>query len=72
MAEVNKVGKKNFYKNLAKIPPCYATEDVYSPKKYATYLLNLHPNHGFIWDKEEVGNKTLEEGAFRVFIIMSL
>lgn len=33
MAEVNKVGNKHFDKNLAKIPPCYAVEEVYTPQK---------------------------------------
>lgn len=56
MVKVSKVGKKNFDRNLAKILPCYATEKVYTHKKDATYFLNLHPNHGFICDKELVEN----------------
>lgn len=31
MAEVNKVSKKHFDMNLAKIHPCYPKEDTYTP-----------------------------------------
>ena len=48
MAEVSKVGRKNFDRNLEKIPPCYVAKEVYTPKKDATYLLNLYLNHKFI------------------------
>lgn len=47
MVKVNKVGKKHFDRNLAKIPPCYVAEDVYTPQKDVAYFLNLQPNHCF-------------------------
>lgn len=61
MVGVSKIGKRNFDRNLAKIPPCYAAEEVYTPQKDATYFLNLHPCHGFIWAKEQVENQSVEE-----------
>lgn len=60
---VNKVGKKHFDRNLAKIPPCYVAEEVYTPQKDIAYFMNLHPNHGFIWDKEYFGGALSKRGV---------
>lgn len=62
-AEVGKVGRKYFNKNLAKIPPCYTVKEVYNSEGDATYSLNLHPNYKFIWDNEHVVNLPIEEGS---------
>lgn len=63
MAEVIKVNKNHFDRNLVKILPCYVAEDTYTPQKYAMYFLNLHPNHGFILEKGYMGYHTVEEGS---------
>src|SRR4051812_6198410 len=57
MAEVIQVNKTNFDRNLAKIGPCHATEEMYTPNKNALYYLTLHPN-GFQWDREIMDGPT--------------
>lgn len=62
--EVGKVGRKDFDRNLKKIPSCYAAKEVYTSQKYSIYSLNLHPDNGFIWDKEQAGSHPVEEEGF--------
>lgn len=59
-AEIGKVWKKYFDMNLAKIQPWYIVEKVYLFEKDFTYSLNLYPNYGFIWDKEQVESKLVK------------
>lgn len=61
--EISRVGTEDFDRNLTKIPPCYATKDVYTPKKDAIYFLNPHTNYTFIWVKERVESQVVEEGS---------
>ena len=60
---MGKVRRRDFNRNLEKIPSCYAVEEVYASEKDSTYSFNLHPNYGFIWDKEQVKSEHVEEGS---------
>lgn len=55
MAEVNHVDNYHFNRNLANIAPCSPADFPHMPYDKAFYYLNLHPTHGFNWDREIMG-----------------
>lgn len=55
IAEVNHVDKRHFDRNLANIAPYSPADFLYMPFDKAFYFLNLHPTHGFNWDREIMG-----------------
>src|SRR4051812_39653862 len=46
-------GRKHFDQHLANVAPCYKVEEVYSSDESVSKYLNLDPNYGFIWNKED-------------------
>lgn len=61
--DVNKVGRKHFDQIFANIAPCYEAKVVYTCEENATHFLNLNPNYGFIWDKEDAVDLITEVGG---------
>lgn len=55
LKNASQVSRNDFERNLAKIHPCYPASNTYIPRKGATYSLNLHPNHGVLWDQKDSG-----------------
>ena len=60
MAKVNHVDRRNFDKNLANISPCTPSGFAYMPLEERFYSFKLHPTHGFIWDKEIMGERSYD------------
>src|SRR4051812_47465447 len=46
-------GRRHFDQHLANVAPCYNAEEVYSSDESVSKYLNLDPNYGFIWNKED-------------------
>lgn len=63
MDEVNHVDKRHFDRNLANITPYSPAGFPYMPFDKAFYSLNLHPTHGFNWDREVMGEVDEVEGV---------
>lgn len=61
LAHVNNVGKKEFERKLANIPPCLPAEDIYSDLSEAFVSLTLHETPGFICDVESLDEPLYEE-----------
>jgi len=54
LVEVNNITKKNFYKQLASIPPCISLGPGYEVQENEMFSMKLHPNVGFIWEQEVI------------------
>lgn len=52
---INHVERRQFDKHLANIAPCDPTSFAFTPYDNAYCSLCLHPNNGFHWDIEVVG-----------------
>lgn len=63
MAEVNHVDKCHFDRNLANNAPCSPIGFPCMPSDKEFYSLNLHPTHGFKWDRDIMGEVDEVEGV---------
>jgi len=52
LAKVNNITRKNFDKQLATIPPCISLGPTYEVQENKMCSMKLHPNVGFIWERE--------------------
>ena len=57
MMDINYANQSNFDRNIANIGPCTSVDVSYSPTNNALHFLTLHPTHGFLWDKEIMGEE---------------
>ena len=54
LAEVNNVTNNNFDKHLANISPCTSLGPKYEVQDNEMFSMRLHPNAGFVWEREVV------------------
>ena len=54
LAEVNNITKNNFDKHLANISPCQSLGPKYDVQDNEMLSMRLHPNVGFVWEREVV------------------
>ena len=52
LVEVNNITKKNFNKQLVRIPPCISLGPGYEVQQNEMLSMKLRPNVGFIWERE--------------------
>jgi len=54
LAEVNNITRNTFDKHLANILPCTSLGPKYEVQDNEMFSMRLHPNAGFVWEREVV------------------
>jgi len=57
LVEVNNITKNTFNKHLANISPCTSLGPKYEVQDNEMFSMRLHPNAGFVWEREVVDQR---------------